>query len=174
MSDDENDDVKMNELDVKRPRRMMVPTKVNNVRIEVWQGTKDTKLYEPRVDGKRIVKIDPEEVCNLAFAGLEPKRIAAFYGVKIEDFYDACVDYPDLMDAWEQGRAKGVAYATQKLMEHMEKNISAPMFYLKTKDGWVEEQFKKENATNSNVSVQVYLPENNRDTPTEEEDETNE
>jgi len=160
----------MNELDVKRPRRMVAPTTVNNVRIEVWNGTKETDHYEPRVDGKRLVKIDPEEVFQLAFRGLEPKRIAAFYGVKVEDFYDACVDYPDLMDAWEQGRAKGVAYATQKLMEQMDKSVVASMFYLKTKDGWVEEQYRKDGVANSNVSVQVYLPENNRDTPTEEDE----
>lgn len=82
-----------------------------------------------------------DEVERLAGAGCTKKEIAHAIGLGYSTFFTKAVEYPELQEAFDCGRAKGTATASTNLMELVEaKYFPAIKFYLinRAEDRWSE------------------------------------
>lgn len=89
----------------------------------------------------RKIELDLSKVESLAAQGLTEAQIADALGVsratvtrnkRDNDAFDAAI---------KRGKAKGIAVVTSKLMEQVKGgNVTAMIFFLKTRGGWSERQ----------------------------------
>jgi len=74
-----------------------------------------------------------------ASRGLHECQIVKLINVGQSWFTDKKKEHPELQKALDDGIAKGVAHVAKKLYENIDNgNVSAQIFYLKTKGGWKE------------------------------------
>ena len=86
-----------------------------------------------------IVDVDLERVQELASRGLTLEQIAVALGISPRTLYNRRRKFAEVADAIKKGRALGVAAVASKLWEAaMAGNITAIIFYLKTRGGWSE------------------------------------
>lgn len=97
------------------------------------------------------LKIDLEKAEQLAAQGLTNEQIAAAMGIGQTTFYKRKKNIEAFDEAIENGKAKGIAYVTNKLREQIDNNnTAATIFFLKARAGWKEVQHI-EQKTNLNV-----------------------
>jgi hypothetical protein len=73
---------------------------------------------------------------GLAGQGLTQKQIAHFFCIKSSGWYASVARHPEIAEAVKRGKAKTMAFVTQKLMELVKKgNLKAIMFYLEKQGG---------------------------------------
>ena len=141
--------------------RMILPREKfeRKFRVEVWERTTEFQKYTPRVNGERVVKIDPEDVFHLASLGLSQGQIASVYGLKYNEFGAVFETYPDIEDALMMGRSAGIVKAADALDKNIEDGDTLSiMFKLKCSGDWLEAE-KRPTVKDSGIRPQLYLPE---------------
>ena len=118
---------------------------------------------KPRGSGLRKV-LNAEMVRTYAAKGMNLNEIGLMYGYSKERVGNVISENPELKEAWDQGNAIMCDTLTSALMRLVDKdNLVAIIFALKSRCGWVEQQYLI-NKPDINLSpqVSVYLPENYR------------
>ena len=102
--------------------------------MEQKTAIKEQKL--PKKSGRKPIKIDLEQVENLASRGLGNSQIARALGVSWDTIDRNRKRSADFEDALKRGKARGLAQVTNALFESAtEKNsVVAQIFYLKNQD----------------------------------------
>ena len=68
-------------------------------------------------------------------------QIADFFGLSERTFRRICDRQPAVMTAYKKGKAGKIDYVAGKLMERIDHDdLTAIIFFLKTKAGWTEKQ----------------------------------
>lgn len=89
----------------------------------------------------RKIEIDLAKVESLAAQGLTEEQIADALGISPRTLTNRKRDSADFADSIKRGKAKGIAVVTSKLMEQVKSgNVTAMIFFLKTRGGWSERQ----------------------------------
>lgn len=89
----------------------------------------------------RKIEIDLARVESLAAQGLTEGQIADALGISPRTLTNRKSDSADFAEAIKRGKAKGIAVVTSKLMEQVKGgNVTAMIFFLKTRAGWSERQ----------------------------------
>lgn len=79
-----------------------------------------------------------EEVAQLSI-GATTKQIAAYFGIADKTFYDIRKRQSEVNAAYQKGKVRALAAVTGKLMKLIDEgNVTATIFYLKTRGGWKE------------------------------------
>lgn len=104
----------------------------------------------------RKIKFDYKEVTNLAARGLTLEQVGAALGVTGRTIINRLNDDPEFADAFEKGRAKGIAKVADALFKNAveENNTAAQIFFLKSRGGWKETD-KQEIEINQPVQIVV-------------------
>lgn len=106
-------------------------------------------------------KNDITEVHMLAGLGLTKYLIQNYFGVSKDTWLKAEKRNPELRKAFLRGQAETIGLVSRKLYELMlTGNITAIMFYLKTRAGW-SEKYNPEldcNITEPTISINVTDP----------------
>jgi hypothetical protein len=86
-----------------------------------------------------LTKEDLEKIEALAGQGLTQEEIALTFGLRKTAWYNMITKNPEMRERIERGRARTLAAVSGKLMQLVNKgNLSAIIFYLKTKGRWSE------------------------------------
>lgn len=74
------------------------------------------------------------EIGILSARGMMQKDISDYYGISSAAWYEYTATYPEIVDAYKKGKAKGFSLAAGKLMEWIKKGDKEMIkFYLKNK-----------------------------------------
>jgi len=88
---------------------------------------------------KPTIEIDLKKVEGLAERGLSREQIAAALGISETTLYSRQRENEEFAESIKRGRAKGVGFVANKLMEQIATgNITAMIFYLKAQGQWRE------------------------------------
>jgi DNA-binding CsgD family transcriptional regulator len=89
---------------------------------------------------KELSKEQLKELEELA-VNMTIEQIADYFGISERTFYELKNRDSAVSAAYQKGKAAGIKKATNLLWELMEeRNITAIIFYLKTRGGWSEKQ----------------------------------
>jgi hypothetical protein len=106
--------------------------------------TKAVKL-EKGGNGKSVfTKSDCDTLKGLATGGLTVNEIVAYFGICKQTFQNIRDRQPEVDLAYNQGFARAKGRVVKKLMQYIDDpalnqvNLTATIFYLKTKGGWVD------------------------------------
>lgn len=86
------------------------------------------------------IEFDYKEVSNLAARGLTQQQVALALGVSLRTVANRLVDDQKFADAFEKGRAKGLAKVADALFRNatQNNNTAAQIFIMKARGGWKE------------------------------------
>ena len=99
---------------------------------------------------KPKIPIDIAKVEMLAAQGLTQEQIADVLGISERTLRNRKKESADFADAIKRGQSKGIALATNKLMEQVrEGNLGAICFFLKCRGAWSEKLKIESNNTNT-------------------------
>ena len=109
-------------------------------------------------NGSKTKKIeyDLKQVESLAAQGLTNQQIADALGICRTTLQYRKRDDEQFEQAIKRGQAKGIATVTNKLFEAVKRgNITAMIFYLKTRGGWKETQITEHSGeiVSKNISL---------------------
>lgn len=105
-----------------------------------------------------------DEIKEMACGGMSRQQIADYYGITVRRLNQIFKKRNDLLAAFNTGLAQGIKVATRELMNRIQEgNIIATIFYLKARGGWIEQQYIKQKPETDAAKVQIYLPDNGRD-----------
>lgn len=114
--------------------------------------------------------LTPDMVRTLAAQGMSLSEIGYYYGCGKSNIHHAINKDDELLQAWNEGLSAAIEKATNCLMKNITENnnVLAAMFFLKCKSlpgdrGWLEEQHKRNDLNTDAPRVQIYLPDNSRD-----------
>jgi len=92
-----------------------------------------------RKTGRTRRPIDPEQVEKLSSQGLTKAQIARFLGFNPTYWIEREHKEPEIREAYERGKSKGVLAISNALFESARAgNTTAQIFYLKSIGGWRE------------------------------------
>lgn len=75
----------------------------------------------------------------MARCGMTQEQVAGYFRMAYSTWFDRCAEYPQLSNAYFQGKTNGIKYVASKLLELVEKgNERAIMFYLEVVAKWVK------------------------------------
>lgn len=101
--------------------------------------------------GRKKYAITPEimeQAEKYASQGLTDEQIAGCLGISRETLYQRKNDSPDFADAIKNGKAQGIQKVANVIFEKaMEGNLTAAIFFLKCRAGWVEASAETSNDT---------------------------
>lgn len=107
---------------------------------------------------KQKMEIDLAQAEELAAHGLTLEQIAVALGISTRTLYNRRRDFADFADAIKKGKARGVADVASKLYDlAMAGNVTAIIFYLKTRAGWSERQIVEQKTDLSEREVAKRL-----------------
>lgn len=107
---------------------------------------------------KPKIELDQEKIEELAGLGLTREEIALSLGVSYSTLNRRAKESEEIEAAMKRGRALANIKVAGELMKAIEKgNVTAIIFYLKTRAGWTEKQ-KIEAEVSQRESVPVGLP----------------
>jgi transcriptional regulator with XRE-family HTH domain len=105
-----------------------------------------------------------DEIREMACGGMSRQQVADYYGITVRRLNQIFKQRNDLLAAFNTGLAQGIKVATRELMNRIQEgNIIATIFYLKARGGWIEQQYIKQKPETDAPKVQIYLPDNGRD-----------
>jgi DNA-binding XRE family transcriptional regulator len=88
---------------------------------------------------KPKIAIDIKKVESLAERGLSQAQIADALGISARTLYERKAESAEFAEAIKRGRAKGIAFVSNKLMEQVSGgNVTAMIFFLKAQANWHE------------------------------------
>ena len=102
-----------------------------------------------------------QKVEALAGRQLTQKQIHENLGITHNVWYKRCTEHPELRKAFMRGQTNMVAHVAGKLLTQInEGNVSATIFFLKTKGGWTEgtEETKPENTEKQSLTINETDP----------------
>ena len=121
--------------------------------------------------------LTPDVVREFASYGMSLKAIGYLVGCSKQNIHECIKDDPDLQQAWCEGVADLLYRAGKCISANIDKDNWIPaLATLKSKSipgekGWIEEQYQdKKLDPDSNPKVVIYLPENNRDSPNNDDE----
>lgn len=80
-----------------------------------------------------------KEIEAFSNRGMNQKNLQDYYGVSKSAWNRKCKAKPELLKAYNRGKARGVAFVSGKLMELVKKgNLTAIMYYLSRIAKWTE------------------------------------
>jgi hypothetical protein len=89
--------------------------------------------------GPKVKAVDLRKVERCAKKGYTKEQIATACGMAPSTFFVKMAEQPEISEAIDRGRDKGVAFAADKLWKAIENgNTAAVFFFLKAKGGWKE------------------------------------
>ena len=107
--------------------------------------------------------LTPKTVRAYAAKAMTFEEIANLYGYHRQSAMTAIKTDESLLDAWQEGHAQLLKTVTGALLERINNGcVVSILFTLKSKFGWVEEQYRKQDTGVPILQAQVYLPGNNR------------
>lgn len=108
--------------------------------------------------------LTPETVRSYAAKCMTMAEIANLFGCSKNNMADAIRNHPHLKAAWDQGHAELLDRVTSALMKRIDSGcVPSIIFTLKSRFGWIEEQFRKPEKSETPVpQAIVFLPENGR------------
>lgn len=152
----------------------MQPQQRTKDQIKVYEGTgslyqaDQRRAVEYSATG-RVIHIDPDTVYRLGSLLMDISKIANYFGLNKSKFMEICADHPEIEEHYLMGRSAGAERAAQKVYELVEeKNMVATIFQAKLA-GFIEEDKKPVQIDESAPKVQIYIPDNGRDAPDDDE-----
>lgn len=116
--------------------------------------------------------LTPDVVREFASYGMSLVAIGYAVGASKQNIYECIKTDPDLQQAWCEGTAQLLLKAGKCISHNCENNqIIAGIYVTKTKHmenekGWIEQQYADKTIDlDSMPRVTIYLPENHRDSP---------
>lgn len=107
--------------------------------------------------------INPDDLEAMAIAGFSQAMMSRYYGITRQQLSNIIRDNPQLQDAISNGLENVYIKCVNTIMTKVnEGNLLAAMYMLNNRFGWMEEKYKKEKPAIDVPSVQIFLPENNR------------
>lgn len=90
---------------------------------------------------RRRIEIDLNRVEALASRGLSEEQIAQSLGISRSTLNNRKAESEQFVQAIKKGKAQGIAYVAGKLQKKIEEgDMTAIIFFLKTRAGWSEKQ----------------------------------
>lgn len=113
--------------------------------------------------------VDTQTLQSMAAVGMTPAQIAEYYGLTRQGMVKVINNNPELKEAFDKGLPHVLIKAAGVVIHHMEqKNLLAAMYILNNRGGWKEAKYDKEKPDADIPRIQIYLPENFRDSPDNE------
>ncbi len=109
-------------------------------------------------NGRPLKKITQEQLVQVETlaAYLSIADIANYFGFSEETFYEIKNRQPEVRESYNKGKSMVISRVASKLLEAADSgNVSAMMFYLKTRGGWSE----KLDVTTNNVNLPKIIVE---------------
>jgi hypothetical protein len=107
---------------------------------------------------------DLEKAEKLAGQGMTQRQIADCLGIGYGTLFDKKIEFPEFAEAIKRGKAAGIAYVSNKLMDKVgAMDTTSIIFYLKCQAGWKETSTLEVTGEGggpliaSNVSIEDYL-----------------
>nr|DAK23383.1 MAG TPA: Sf6 terminase small subunit gp1, octamer, DNA-binding, CAPS buffer.65A [Caudoviricetes sp.] len=98
---------------------------------------------EKNKGGRPAFVMDDEKLAQIEALGsvLSIEQIADYFGIGKTTFYRVVERQPEVMERYKRGQAKAIGSVAQSLLtQAREGNLTAAIFYLKTRAGWRETQ----------------------------------
>ena len=92
---------------------------------------------------RKIPDLDEEQLAQVEVMGafLTVEQMADYFGISRTAFFGVMERQPEVSERYKKGQAKAIGAVAQNLiMQAREGNLTAAIFYLKTKAGWKETQ----------------------------------
>lgn len=123
------------------------------------------------INNERVICVDPEVVYRMATLGMDRKMVAGYWGISKDKFSELCDEYPIIEEVFLMGMTAGITRAAQKLEEMVDEKQLVPVLFRLKVGGFVEAEklIGKQNNENNVQKVNIFLPDNGRDNPDEEE-----
>ncbi|HFC8533050.1 TPA: hypothetical protein ACFRHF_001798 [Neisseria lactamica] len=93
--------------------------------------------------GRPPFTFNDEQIVQIEALGavLSLAQMADYFGIALNTFHAACERQPEVLERYKRGQAKAIGSVAQSLlMQAREGNLTAAIFYLKTRAGWRETQ----------------------------------
>jgi hypothetical protein len=115
--------------------------------------------------GSGIAKIvNIKDLESMAAAGMTPAQIATYYGVTRQGLVKLVENNPELSEAFHNGLDHVLVKCVNVIMSKVENNeLFAAIYMLNNRFGWMEAKFIKDKVERNNPTVQIFLPDNGRD-----------
>lgn len=100
-------------------------------------------MSEKNKGGRPAFTFNDEQIIQIEALGavLSLTQIADYFGIALNTFHAACERQPEVLERYKRGQAKAIGSVAQNLlMQAREGNLTAAIFYLKTRAGWRETQ----------------------------------
>lgn len=84
-----------------------------------------------------------EQIVQIEALGavLSLAQVADYFGIALNTFHAACERQPEVLERYKKGQTKAIGSVAQSLLtQAREGNLTAAIFYLKTRAGWRETQ----------------------------------
>lgn len=93
--------------------------------------------------GRKPFVFDDEKLAQVEAlaAVLTQEQIADYFGIGRTTFFRHCERQPEVLERYKKGQMKAIGSVAQSLLtQAREGNLTAAIFYLKTRAGWKETQ----------------------------------
>lgn len=108
--------------------------------------------------------VDKEDLRAMAVAGMSPAQIASYYNLTKQGMVKLIKNNEELQSAFKDGLNHVMLRCVRTLMDKVEKGDTfAAIYILNNRCGWVEEKYRREKEVLDMPTVQIYLPDNGRD-----------
>lgn len=93
--------------------------------------------------GRPPFTFNEEQIVQIEALGavLSLAQVADYFGISLNTFHAACERQPEVLERYKKGKTKAIGSVAQSLLtQAREGNLTAAIFYLKTRAGWRETQ----------------------------------
>ena len=93
--------------------------------------------------GRPPFTFNEEQIVQIEALGavLSLAQVADYFGIALNTFHAACERQPEVLERYKKGQTKAIGSVAQSLLtQAREGNLTAAIFYLKTRAGWRETQ----------------------------------
>lgn len=93
--------------------------------------------------GRPPFTFNEEQIVQIEALGavLSLAQVADYFGIALNTFHAACERQPEVFERYKKGQTKAIGSVAQSLLtQAREGNLTAAIFYLKTRAGWRETQ----------------------------------
>jgi hypothetical protein len=118
--------------------KTVVPTRATTTK-SAKKAVKKKKVEKrpPKQRGRKAWVPDLEKIERYAMQAMDDKDIAALCGIHHQGFCTKKTEIPELKEALDRGRSKGIQIASGELLKMVLKgDRDATKFYLERKGGW--------------------------------------
>ena len=108
--------------------------------------------------------VDPKDLKAMAVSGMSPAQIASYYNLTRQGMVRLINHNAELKAAFKDGLNHVMVKCVRVLMDKLEKGDTfAAIYLLNNRCGWIEAKYQREKEVTDMPRVQVYLPDNQRD-----------